>query len=970
MRISTRLTAVVATIFLIVAAVGALALERLRDIEQMSIELQARHFASAMAAMASYEIKNDQLQNARIKVQDLVSFIASREKRDVEVFDPNLVTIADVVAQDIGRPIEAGPRRVIVARTLKDGLPRLMIEAATSDAVQMRQVVVPVYDARSAIVAALAYEYTPLYDELSSQASHSLKMVAVVALFGLVLALGCASYISRRVSRPLEELTEAARQLSQGRRNITVTAHARDEIGELASVFNAMSAALGASEASLEGRANELLRANQALRLSERAVASSFNAIVIADCTRPGFPIEYVNPAFVRISGYSASDALGMESDFLAGDDLDQPGLHELRLALRERREAHAVVRSYRKDGRAFWNEIYIAPVRDGGDGGTEHYVAIFNDVTDARNDAEQLMHQAQFDTLTGLANRSLLLDRMNQAIGNAGLHGDSLVVAFIDLDDFKLVNDNLGHEFGDRLLKVIAARLQDCVRASDTVARFGGDEFVLLLLNQASQAGVAAEARVTELVRNVLDRVAEPMALDGHDIKLSCSIGLASFPQDGQDADNLIKHADIAMYQAKALGRNGFQFFTAALQERAKRQLELGLRLRQALERDEFELHYQPQVSLRSGKVVGIEALLRWRHPEQGLLGPAHFISFAEDTGLIVPIGEWVLMRACAQNKAWQDAGLPAIPVAVNVSAKQCAQAQGLEAVVRRALDQSGLPARYLELELTESVSMADPEKSVPMMERLKEIGVELSIDDFGTGYSNMSYLRRFPIDRLKLDISFVRDIATDPGSLAISDAIITMSHSLHLEVVAEGVETEGQLALLANRHCDIIQGYFFSKPLAVPQLEQLLRDDRRLPARLTEQRPGAPALLVLDDDPHLLAYMELVLASAGHVVHATAVPEQAFELLACNEIAVVLSDQRMPDMSGVEFLSRVRRMYPQTVRIMLSAHDDYQVTRQAINMGAVYKFLEKPIRLEELTEVVEDAFRLYQSARQLKQA
>ncbi|HEU4375980.1 MAG TPA: EAL domain-containing protein, partial [Telluria sp.] len=489
---------------------------------------------------------------------------------------------------------------------------------------------------------------------------------------------------------------------------------------------------------------------------------------------------------------------------------------------------------------------------------------------------------------------------------------------------------------------------------------RLGGDEFVILLHNQGGAGQACAETFIAQQMRKLVDAIGAPMTLSGSDVKVSCSIGVAAFPQDGMDPDTLLKHADTAMYRAKELGKDGYQFFTPQLQARADKQLKLAASLRLALERDEFELHYQPQVSLRSGKVIGIEALLRWRHPELGLVGPAHFISFAEETGLIIPIGEWVLRRACAQNQQWQAAGLAAIPVAVNVSARQCAHPD-LEAVVRRALEQSGLPAQFLELELTESISMADPEESVPMMERMKRIGVMLSIDDFGTGYSNMSYLRRFPIDRLKLDISFVRDITTDPGSLAIADAIITMSHSLHVEVVAEGVETEGQLALLASRDCDIVQGYFFSKPLAVPELERLLRDERRLPAALTARPGDAPSVLVLDDDPLLLEYLELVLGGEGYAVHATTDPLRAFELLACHEVAVVLCDQRMPAMTGIEFVSRVKRMYPDTIRIMLSAYDDSLVTRQAINMGAVYKFIEKSGSHEEVKQAVEDGFRLY---------
>jgi EAL domain-containing protein (putative c-di-GMP-specific phosphodiesterase class I) len=282
-------------------------------------------------------------------------------------------------------------------------------------------------------------------------------------------------------------------------------------------------------------------------------------------------------------------------------------------------------------------------------------------------------------------------------------------------------------------------------------------------------------------------------------------------------------------MYRAKDLGRNRFQFFTADVHERIRRRMELETSLRHALERDEFELHYQPQVGIAQGGIQGVEALLRWRHPQMGLIPPGHFISFAEETGLIVPIGEWVLRKACAQNKAWQDAGLPKIPIAVNMSAKQCEQ-DDVDAIVRSALQEAGLEPRYLELEITESISMANPEQSVPLMQRLKDTGVSLSIDDFGTGFSNLSYLRRFPVDRLKIDLSFVREITTDPGSLAISEAIITMSHSLNLQVVAEGVENEGQLQLLGARNCDLIQGYLYSPPVPADAFARLLREDRRL--------------------------------------------------------------------------------------------------------------------------------------------
>ena len=571
-------------------------------------------------------------------------------------------------------------------------------------------------------------------------------------------------------------------------------------------------------------------RAESDLRLRDRAIESSVNAILITDLSSEGPRIQYVNPAFESITGYTAGEVLGRDTAVLFGGDLQQPGVLEIQSAMRERRGARAVLRNYRKDGSPFWNEYSIAPVRDGA-GVVTHYVEIMNDVTEAKSYEEQLAHQANFDALTGLANRNLLQDRLQQAIASMRRDAGQLAVAFLDLDHFKVVNDGLGHNAGDDLLKAIAARLAQCVRAEDTVSRHGGDEFVLVLLGSGN-AGASFESGVTAMISRLLETIAEPITVRQRQLRPTCSIGISVFPQDGEDADALLRNADAAMYRAKELGRNRFQFFTAEVHQRIQQRMELESSLRLALERDEFLLHYQPQVDLRSGSIIGVEALLRWRHPTHGVVPPGEFIGFAEESGLIVPIGKWALGEACRQNKAWQDAGLPPISVAVNMSAKQCDQPD-VEGVVAQALARSGLEARYLELEITESISMANPSQSVPLMHRLKATGVALSIDDFGTGFSNLGYLRRFPVDRLKIDLSFVREIATDAGSLAISEAIITMSHNLELEVVAEGVESEDQLALLEARGCDVVQGYYFSPPLAREELAELLRVGRGRVAR-----------------------------------------------------------------------------------------------------------------------------------------
>ena len=435
------------------------------------------------------------------------------------------------------------------------------------------------------------------------------------------------------------------------------------------------------------------------------------------------------------------------------------------------------------------------------------------------------LQHQASHDTLTGLPNRALLQDRLRQAIATAVRSASPIWVIFVDLDRFKLVNDSLGHKAGDAMLKQVAARLQSAVREADTVARLGGDEFVLVLSEKIDGNGSLS----TSVVQRILDALAQPMVIEGHEFVTTCSMGIAVHPNDGADGETLMTHADIAMYCAKEAGRNNFRFYARSMDARILERLRLEGELRHALERNEFELHYQPQVDLRSGRIVGMESLIRWNHPELGMIPPGHFITLAEETGLIVPIGAWVIRTACAQNQAWQRAGLGRLRVAVNLSARQFAQ-KDLAQLIMNILDETGLAAQDLEIELTESLVMTDVERAVGVLDDLKKIGVQLSIDDFGTGYSSLSYLKRFPIHVLKIDQSFVRDIATGADDAAIVALIISLAHSLKLNVIAEGVETSEQLEYLNLHDCDEMQGYFFSKPLPAEEFEKMLRSGKSL--------------------------------------------------------------------------------------------------------------------------------------------
>jgi diguanylate cyclase (GGDEF)-like protein len=396
----------------------------------------------------------------------------------------------------------------------------------------------------------------------------------------------------------------------------------------------------------------------------------------------------------------------------------------------------------------------------------------------------------------------------MQQAVLHSERYGNLAAVAFLDLDQFKFINDSLGHQVGDELLKITAQRLITCLRESDTVARQGGDEFVLLLTSQPN------EESVTQTLQRVLHEVAQPWMANGLEFQITCSIGVTLCPNDGRDAETLLKNADSAMYKAKELGRNNFQYFAAEMNSTVTDRLELLNRLRQAVTNDEFILHYQPKANLATEEIIGVEALIRWSSAQTGMVSPGAFIPLAEETGLIIPIGEWVLRTACRQNRAWQDAGYTPIPVSVNLSPRQLARGDIVE-LVQRILAETGLAAQYLELEITESVMATDVEKSFAMLTQLRAIGVKISLDDFGTGYSSLSYLKRFPVDTLKIDQSFVRDIATDQDSAAIVKAIISLGHNLNLTVLAEGIETVDQFQFLLKNGCDEGQGYLMSRPV-----------------------------------------------------------------------------------------------------------------------------------------------------------
>lgn len=556
--------------------------------------------------------------------------------------------------------------------------------------------------------------------------------------------------------------------------------------------------------------------AEAALHLRERAIEASANAIVIASATKRGYPVEYVNPAFERMTGYSAEEVVGQSLRLMHGADTEQEGLGELKNIIANKTEGHVTLRNYRKDGQMYWSRVHIAPVRD-EDGNVTHFVAAKYDITQTRLYQETLEFQARHDALTLLPNRHALRERLTRAIEETKNGGPPFWVAFLDLDNFKLMNDSLGHTQGDIAIQQIAKRLEETLHESDMVARRGGDEFVFLLFDHKPPRNAQAS------LHRIMSAVSRPLRLGTQRFHPTASVGVAIHPKDGDNPEVLIKYADMAMYAAKNMGRNTYQFFSEELLQQAMQRVTLTADLHSALANQEFELHYQPQVSLVSGKLTGVEALVRWRHPTRGLIPPIQFIPLAEETGLIIPLGEWILRTACKQAAKWQAQGLPPVRMAVNISARQFRE-RDLPVTVQCVLRETLLDPKYLELELTESLLAEDVESATRALNMLKKIGVTLSLDDFGTGYSSMAQLRNFPLDIMKIDRSFVSDIDSEHSGGAIVRAIIKLAHNLGMVALAEGVETAEQCEFLRQHGCDCIQGYLISRPMPADELMQWL--------------------------------------------------------------------------------------------------------------------------------------------------
>lgn len=608
------------------------------------------------------------------------------------------------------------------------------------------------------------------------------------------------------------------------------------------------------------------------------------------------------------------------------------------------------VTEACENSGETRYVDFVYQPMRDAHDKVTGIFVQ-GTDISVQTNAQRQLEKLTGHDPLTGLPNANLISTLLSQKIQTRN-SGEKIFVLVVDIDGFESAIKSFGLSVANGVLRLIGERLQSVCSDGGLVGGLGGDKF-LCVFQEACDEDPYCVA-----VRRVREAIGNRIEIDNHELYLACSIGIATYPLDADNADSLIRYADIAMYSAKMLGSNNFQFYKPEQDAQVRERLKLETNMRGALDRDEFVLHYQPQLDLVTGRVVAVETLIRWNHPELGLLGPNRFISVAESTGLIFRIGEWALRTACLQMKAWHTSGLDNLRVAVNLSARQFAHDDLVE-LIDKILQETELPAEFLDLELTESLVMSDVDQAISILNRLSKLGVQLSVDDFGTGYSSLSYLKRFPINVIKIDRSFIHEIPHNANDAAIADAIISMAHSLGMRVIAEGVETEAQCEFLSRNLCDEIQGFLFSQALPSEEVAKLLKESHVLPDHLLRLHKPVRKLLLVDDEPSILSSLRRLLRNDGYEIMTASDGQAGLDLLASHTIDVIVSDQRMPGMTGVEFLRKVKTIYPETVRIVLSGFTELKSVTDAVNEGAIYKFLTKPWEDAQLREHIAEAFR-----------
>jgi diguanylate cyclase (GGDEF)-like protein/PAS domain S-box-containing protein len=682
------------------------------------------------------------------------------------------------------------------------------------------------------------------------------------------------------------------------------------------------------------------------LKLAAQVVAQGRECITVSD---PQWNIVMVNQAFTDVSGYTQAEMLGRNPRILSSDRHDQKFHDTIVETIDIHGEWQGEVWKLRKDGTEYLTRLTISVVRD-EEGKVCNYIGTSTDISAQQAAQERINWLSHFDELTGLPNRTLLADRCTRDISAAQRDGRPVAMMVLGLDHFKVVNDSLGHSIGDQVLKQFSQRVSTALRDQDTVARIGGDEFVLVLPGDTPEgAGL--------LATKLLDVLAQPYQVNDLEIDITTSLGVAMYPSDGMDFETLFTSANVAMHQAKELGRGKHRFFNAEIFERALARVTLTTALRAAIAHNQLQLHYQPFIDMQTGQIGGMEALLRWTHPELGAVSPAHFIPIAEQSGLIFEIGVWVFQRVCHDIQDWLSRGIEVPQVSVNLSPVEFRDVALLQHI-KATLAQFAIDPHRICMEVTEGALMEDVKHSNMVLQSLKALGVKLALDDFGTGYSSLSYLKLFPFDKVKIDQSFVRDIGKNTQDEVIAKVVISMAHGLGLRVIAEGVETEAQCAFMRMNTCDEIQGYFFSRPVPKSAIEAMLIADERLPAHLIRAQTQVKTLLLVDDELNDLATLSRLLRPDGYQILTAASGSEGLELLAKSQIDLIVSDQHMPGMSGVEFLQHAKALYPDTMRIVLSGYTDLQPVTDAVKEGTVYRVLIKPWDDNQLRNFIKEAF------------
>lgn len=704
----------------------------------------------------------------------------------------------------------------------------------------------------------------------------------------------------------------------------------------------------------------EQIAANRHIALLQRAVASVSDGIVIVDARVPDQPVIFANRGFENITGYRIAETIGRNCRFLQGADRDQPDLDTLRKAIEVGFPCEVTLRNYRRDGSMFWNRLRLSPLFD-EDGSVSHFVGIQSDVSEERRLAEERAFLANHDPLTGLYKYAPDLAAANVLLQSIGRLEGRCAVLFVGLDGYHAINDALGFKVGDQGLRAVAERFGGFVGAG-VAMRHAGDEFVLLVPDFGDDLAALAE--------RLCASIAEPMQIGPDTLHLTGSVGAAVFPDTAAELVELVRQAQAAAHEAKRRGRDTAVLYAADRDRHEEDAHVLGLRLRAALNHGEFSLHFQPLVDAVGGRVVGLESLIRWNSSDLGDVPPQRFLAVAEANGMIIPLGRWILRTALSQLREWITDGFDDFILSVNISAAQI-QRPGFIDELGALLKEFDIPRQRLELELTETLLIDYSDRALAQMHAMRALGVRIALDDFGVGYSSLGHLHALPIDRIKIDRSFTQAIVGDGKGAALVRAIVAMGHHLGLQVVAEGVETGAQANFLRRAGCDHLQGHLYSRAVAADEVPGLLR------TRILGHEAGAAAanggdaagaertLLVLDDEENIRRALLRLLRPEGYRILSAATADEAFEMLATNHVQVVLSDQRMPGMNGTEFLGRVKMLYPDTVRMVLSGYTDLASVTEAINVGAIYKFLTKPWEDEALRAQIRDAFRRHERHR-----